>query len=188
VSEAIGWRIDDHASIRSLTEADAEGLFALVETNRARLERWMEWAPQTTSAGDVRGFIERARASEHDVEANGIFVDGVIVGAMGMSVDRAEDKGEIGYWIDERFEGRGLVTRTARLFLHHGFGALDLHRIEIRAAAENHRSRAVPERLGFTQEAVLRGACKTAAGYLDLVVYAMLADEWDSASRPTQPR
>jgi ribosomal-protein-serine acetyltransferase len=185
MSAVIDWRIDDTASMRSLTVDDADEMFALVEANRARLEPWMGWAPQTKSADDVRRFIERARASEHDVEANGLMVDGAIAGAMGMSVDRLEDKGEIGYWIDERFEGRGLITSGARLFLDHGFGEFGLHRISIHAAVGNHRSRAVPERLGFTQEGVFRGACKTAAGYLDLVVYAMLAAEWrDAAGRP----
>jgi ribosomal-protein-serine acetyltransferase len=183
VSAEIDWPIDGDARIRSLTPSDAPELYAVVEANRARLERWMEWAPTTTSADDVRGFIERAGASEHDIEANGIVVGGSLVGAAGLSVSRAYDSGDIGYWIDAGFEGRGLITRAARLFLAHGFDELDLHRITIHAGVENVRSRAVPERLGFTQEGVLRGANKIGARYIDVVVYAMLAREWRDLSR-----
>jgi RimJ/RimL family protein N-acetyltransferase len=117
-----------------------------------------DWAPETKSSENIRRFIESSRASEHDVEGNGLIVDGAIVGSAGMSVDPRHEVGDIGYWIDERFEGRGLITGAARLFLDHGFRRLDLHRISIHAAVENRRSRAVPERLGFTMECVLREA------------------------------
>lgn len=183
MTAGIDWRIDDDTAIRSLVPADADELFALVEANRARLERWMDWAPGTKSSEDVRRFIESARASEHDVEANGLVVDGAIVGSAGMSVDPRHDLGDIGYWIDERFEGRGIITGAARLFLDHGFQRLGLHRISIHAAVENRRSRAVPERLGFTMEGVMRSAGKTVGGYLDMVVYSMLEEEWRVRAR-----
>jgi hypothetical protein len=51
-------------------------------------------------------------------------------------------------------------------------------RVEIRAAPENARSRAIPERLGFTQEGTLRQVERVGDRYLDNVVYAMLAEDW----------
>jgi ribosomal-protein-serine acetyltransferase len=51
-------------------------------------------------------------------------------------------------------------------------------RVEIRAAPENARSRAIPERLGFTQEGTLRQVERVDDRYLDNVVYAMLAEDW----------
>jgi RimJ/RimL family protein N-acetyltransferase len=50
-------------------------------------------------------------------------------------------------------------------------------RVEIRAAPENARSRAIPERLGFTQEGTLRQVERVGDRYLDNVVYAMLAED-----------
>jgi ribosomal-protein-serine acetyltransferase len=50
--------------------------------------------------------------------------------------------------------------------------------VEVRAAPGNRRSRAIPERLGFRQEGILRDAEWLYDHYVDLVVYAMLADDW----------
>jgi ribosomal-protein-serine acetyltransferase len=154
-------------------------VFAVVDTNRERLRQWMPWVDGTTSPDPTRQFIERSRASESDVEALGIYVDGAYAGGIGMRVDAMNGHGEIGYWIGARWEGRGLVTRACRALIRHAFGELDLHRVSISAAPENTRSRAIPERLGFTREATLREAGWTPGrGYVDLVVYGLLEDEW----------
>jgi len=177
----IDWPLDEHVVIRALTHDDAPTVFALIDVNREHLRPWMPWEPMTKSPADTRAFIERSREAEHDVEGNGIWVDGVFAGSIGMRIDPLNDVGEIGYWLGSAFEGRGLITRSARRLIEHGFGERGLNRIEIKAAPTNSRSRAVPERLGFRREAVLREASRTIGGYLDLVVYSMLAREWPGA-------
>lgn len=179
---AIRWRIDERAFVGTLAPDDAEELFAVVDANRDRLRPWMPWEPTTRTAADVRAFIERCRSETAlRLEGNGLWVDGELGGSIGLRIDDEDMKGEIGYWIGRRFEGRGIVTRACRLFVDHGFRKLGLHRISIHVAASNVRSRAVAERLGFMQEGVLRGAERVADGYHDLVVYGMLEDEWRSA-------
>jgi ribosomal-protein-serine acetyltransferase len=97
-------------------------------------------------------------------------------------VDEPMSAGEIGYWITRAFEGRGLITKACRLFVDHGFRDRGLHRIEIHAAEDNVRSRAVAERLGFTHEARMRDGCRKPDGsYVDQVVYGLLEDEWPTA-------
>ena len=51
---------------------------------------------------------------------------------------------------------------------------------EIRAAVGNARSRALPQRLGFREEGILREAERVGDAYLDVVVYSVLASEWRS--------
>jgi ribosomal-protein-serine acetyltransferase len=171
--------LGDGVEVRALEPADAEEVFAVVDANRMRLREWMPWVEGTTSPDPTREFIERSRASETDVEALGIYVDGVYAGGIGMRVDSMNGHGEIGYWVDARWEGRGLVSRACRALIRYAFEERELHRVSISAAPENGRSRSIPARLGFTQEATLRGAGWTPGrGYVDLVVYGLLEDEW----------
>jgi ribosomal-protein-serine acetyltransferase len=180
----IDWPLDEHLRIGSLTPPDAEALFALVEANRDRLRPWMPWEPTTKSPDDTRAFIEGARASSSDREANGLWVDGVLIGTIGLSVNALANAGTIGYWIGRAYEGRGIVTRAAERFLAYGFAEVGLHRIELYAAAENARSRAVAERLGMRVEGTLRDAERVHDGYHDMIVYAMLEDEWRARRAP----
>jgi ribosomal-protein-serine acetyltransferase len=174
----IDWSLDEHLRIRSLTPGDAEELFVLVDANREHLRPWMTWEPDTNGPGDVRAFIERSRASTHDVEANGLFLDGVIVGTTGLTVDAMNEQGELGYWLAAHHQGKGLITRACARFITWGFDELALGRISLLAAVGNARSRAVAERLGMTQEGILRSAVKVASGRLDLVTYSILPSEW----------
>ena len=88
---------------------------------------------------------------------------------------------------DAFFEGRGLVTRAVTAILDHAFGPLGLHRVGLQAVADNDRSRRVAERLGFTQDGVLREYAAFPDERRDLVVYSMLAREWVSASGRAAP-
>lgn len=170
--------LGEGAELRSLEPEDAEAVYAVIDANRERLRRWFPWVDPTVSPAETRAFIERSRASETDIEAVGIWVDGGYAGNIGLRVDPMSNHGEIGYWLAETFEGRGLVTKGCRALIEHGLRELGLHRIEIRAAPQNVRSRAVAERLGFTQEAQLREASRSAEGYHDLIVYGLLENEW----------
>lgn len=168
------------AELRRYQPCDVEELFAVVDVNRERLNEWMPWVEGTRSVDDQRPFVE---AHLDDIEALGIWADGRLVGGTGLSADPFGIHAEIGYWIDADHEGRGLVTAAVRALVDLGFGMLGLHRIVIRAGVDNARSRAIPERLGFTAEGVLRGEGKGSDGhgFHDLVVYGLLEDEWPPA-------
>jgi ribosomal-protein-serine acetyltransferase len=173
--------LGDGVEVRVLEAGDADEVFALVDRERARLREWMPWVDGTESAEDTREFIEQSRRAEHDRDGLGLFVDGRYAGGIGLRVDVLQRNGELGYWIGSAWEGRGVVTRACEALIRYAFGDLALHRVSINVAPANARSRAIPERLGFTEEAVLRQAGRTdAQGFVDLVVYGLLEDEWAS--------
>lgn len=55
------------------------------------------------------------------------------------------------------------------------------HRIEIHCTPANHRSRAIPERLGLRGEARLRETELVGGRYLDSIVFGLLAEEMEGA-------
>jgi ribosomal-protein-serine acetyltransferase len=89
----------------------------------------------------------------------------------------------IGYWLAEEHQGRGLMTRAVQAVTDYAFDELELNRVEIQAGRDNRRSRAIPERLGFQQEGVLRDYERVGDRYLDIVVYALLAGERPASRR-----
>jgi ribosomal-protein-serine acetyltransferase len=105
--------------------------------------------------------------------------DGAIVGIAGfLGVNWPHGSTSIGYWLSERHQGRGLMTDAVRTLIDRAFGEWSLHRVEIRAATGNARSRRIPERLGFREEGVMREAERIGERYNDLAVYGLLAPEW----------
>ena len=52
----LGHVIDDRRALRLVEEADADAVYAVVDTNRDHLARWMPWAPGQTLEG-TREFI-----------------------------------------------------------------------------------------------------------------------------------
>jgi len=166
--------VGDGLAIHRLEPSDAEALQVVIERNRERLMRWMAWA-QGSTVDTTREFIT---VNGDGLDPLGLIADGVLVGTIGARPEPMRGDAEIGYWIDERIEGRGIVTRACRALIRHLLEDLDLHRVTIRAAPDNARSRAIAERLGFTQEGVLREAGWSSPGYHDLVVYGLLDREW----------
>lgn len=178
-----GLTLPDGKHLRLLREADAAQLHALIETNRARLARWLPWAA-TQTPEDTREFIRKteAQAAGNDGFQAAVIAVGQIAGVIGyLGVDWQHRKTGIGYWLGERYEGRGTMTEAVRALVGNALTVWDLNRVEIRVAAENRRSRAIPERLGFHCEGTLRQAERVGGRYLDSVVYSILAQEWREA-------
>lgn len=166
--------------LREWVPDDAEAIFAEADQNRVRLREWLPWVDRTSSPEDIRSFLKKCEASEGMQRSFGIYVDGVLAGSIGLTLDE-DNAGEIGYWITGAFEGRGLVTAAARELLRFGFQDKGLRRIQLTAAVENERSRAVADRLGMTPEGVLRKAGRIRDDrYLDLVMYSILREEWQA--------
>lgn len=165
--------------VRPLEAGDGAELYALVRAN-PDLQEWMPWAADQDLAATER-FIAAAERQLRDGTGfqAAIEPEEGIVGVVGLhAIDWVNRNTSIGYWLAEGARGRGLMTAAVRALLDYAFRELELHRIEIHCAPENRRSRAIPERLGFREEARLRETELVGGRYLDSVVYGMLAEEW----------
>ncbi len=144
----------------------------------------MPWVAGHAIEG-THAFIRSAirQESEDDGFQAVILVDGEIAGVAGFHrVDRVNQTTSIGYWMDASHQGRGLMTATIGTLVDHAFEQWGLHRVELRIAPENKRSRAVAARLGFQEEGVLRGAERFGDEHRDLIMHSLLrTDRRESA-------
>ncbi|MGE6618798.1 GNAT family N-acetyltransferase [Bacillus mycoides] len=83
-------------------------------------------------------------------------------------------KCEIGYWINTQFSGNGYMTEVVSELTNLGFQLLKFRRIEIRCESTNTKSRAIPEKLDFELEGILRNEDLSADGkeLTDTCIYA----------------
>jgi len=176
-------RIDEETELRIYEERHAQEVAELVNQNRAYLRQWLPWIDNSRTIEDSRAFI---RSSLQQFAQNEGFQAGIcyrdkLVGGIGyQSIDWINRKVEIGYWLGESFQRKGLMTNACRTLIAYAFTEIGLNKVEIRCATENIRSCAIPKRLGFTQEGILRDAEWLYDHYVNTVVYGLLAREWQS--------
>lgn len=173
--------IDQEVTLRQLDMNDASSLFRLTDESRNTLRPWLTWVDHTQTVHDSKAFIDTALRQFFDRNGltTGIIYYGQLAGIVGFNLfSWSNNSGSIGYWLGSRYEGKGIMTRAVSGLIDYAFDALALNRIEIRAAAQNQKSRAVPERLGFVREGQLRQAEWLYDHYADHVVYGMLAEDW----------
>ena len=181
------FRIDDNTALKTLTLHDAPALFALTEANREHLRRWLPWLDAVTEEEDTRAYLKAViRQREAGLgPVYGIVHKAELAGVIGFHpLDRFHRVGEIGYWLGEAYQHRGIMTACCRFLVHYGFETLGLHRIQIPAATGNRPSRAIPERLGFTFEGVLRERENLGGTYVDHAMYSMLRSEYAAGALP----
>ncbi len=167
--------------LRLLEERHAGVLFALVDRERLYLRQWLSWVDLRSSEADILDFIRGvlAQFSSNQGFSAGIWADGSLAGVITLhKIDWRDRSGEIGYWLAREFHGRGIMTDAARAVTEHALVELELNRVEIRCAVDNVKSAAIPKRLGFKCDGVLRQASLREGQYRDLEVYSMLRSEY----------
>ena len=182
----IRFGIDDVTGLRLLEEQHAEELFVLVDQNRKYLREWLPWLDNNKSLRDTQEFIKTSleQFANNNGFQVGIWFQGKLAGVIGYhKIDWINRVTSIGYWVVASFQGRGLITKACRVLVDYAFNELKLNRVEIRCAVENRKSRAIPERLGFKEEGVIRQAEWLYDHFVDLVVYGMIKSEWEGLDK-----
>jgi len=103
-----------------------------------------------------------------------------LIGAMGLGIKPVFQRAELGYWISREHWGNGYCTEAARRVLLYGFEDLGLHRIHAVHFSRNPASGRVMQKIGMRKEGVQREHVIKWGRYEDLVLYAILAEDFSS--------
>jgi ribosomal-protein-serine acetyltransferase len=180
------YKIDEAITLRLLEERHAEQMRSLLEQNRSHLQAELTWLTEPLTLNDAREYIRAGldRFAANNGLRAGIWLQDQLAGIVSLHELAWEDrKASFGYWLGEAFQGQGLVTKACEALIRYSFNELQLNRLDIQCATDNVRSRKVAERLGFKQEGVLREAWWSGGRFVDLVVYGLLASEWQSGEQ-----
>ncbi len=137
-------QIREHLTIRLLAKEDTDELYSVMKRNQNHLSEWLSWAEELADIDTYRDVIIpewRYKYAEENGFDAGIFVKGRFCGMISIhNVDTANQKAEIGYWLDREHEGFGIITARRRAVITHAFQDLGLNRIMISAAEKTRKA------------------------------------------------
>lgn len=156
----------------------ARDLFLAVDRNRDFFRPWLGWVDFVKSPEDEFSVVQSV--AKNDVCKYFIYWYMRLVGMVGVvREDNANRTMEIGYWLSQDVNGNGVMSQAVKKIQDLCFERGDANRVEIRCATENKKSRAIPERLNFKLDGVLRQAEFLPGGKIhDVAVYSKLKSEW----------
>ena len=170
----------DRLVLRKMTPGDAAAVFAYASD--PEVTRYVLWETHR-SVEDSRAFLDlTVRKYEGGGEPDWGMVykgDGRFVGTCGfVGWSREHARAEMGYVLNPRYRGRGLVPEAVRAMIAFGFEKMDLNRVEARCVVENTASARVMEKAGMTYEGTLRQREFLKGAYRDMKLYAILRGEY----------
>lgn len=165
--------------LRRLDARDLEELYGLFRKNEQRLATFMN-TDEYRSLDDALETVTRWNDVQDRNEGftMGIYVVDHLAGICGMRLDPVNRRGTFHYWIDEDYEGQGIMRRCVRGLCDLAFSDWGYHKLEMRVICNNERSRKLAEELGFRYDAILRDHEWIGGKFRSYCVYSMLDSEW----------
>ena len=170
--------VDENIRLKEIGFEHLRPIFNTIDSQRDYLGEWLPFVELTKDISFTNQFIENYLNSDKINLTFAITYQKQFAGLVGLKdTDLDNQKTEIGYWLSKNHQGRGIVTKSCKTLIDYVFGNMNINRIQIKAATENLKSRAIPERLGFTFEGIERDGELHTRGFVDLAIYSLLKKE-----------
>lgn len=156
----IGWPAtltSGEITLRPVSRSDAP---AWREIRRRNAEWLKPWDATVPPGGDTRptsypALVRRLRrmARQGTTLPFALVVDGRFAGQVTVNniVRGSAQFASIGYWLDQRYAGRGIMPRAVAMAIDHCFTTVGLHRVEVCIRPENTNSLRIVEKLGLRE-------------------------------------
>jgi len=170
--------IDRDIELKPLEIFDAQDIFNIIDNERDYLGEWLPFVQTTKEPADTLKYVTAVvNAPEECFEwIFAIRKMNRFIGLIGFKdTDRQNKRTEIGYWLSEKYQKQGIMTKCVERLCTFAFEDLGMNRIEIKCAVNNFPSRRIPERLGFRLEGIERDGELLANNiFTDIAVYSKL--------------
>ena len=168
-------------TIRPIRLRDARVIERELMSNRGWLRKWEATNPHGPMSFDVRASIRSLQQSARAGHGLPFVIeyDGEIAGQLNVSsiAYGSVSTATIGYWVSERFAGKGVTPTAVALATDHCFFGIGLHRMEICIRPENEPSLRVVEKLGFRYEGLRRRYIHINGDWRDHFCFGLVVEE-----------
>ncbi len=170
---------DGVVTLRAHRSGDAEPLAEAVRESVDTVGRWQDWCHAGYDTADADQWMALARKSWLLADGFEMLIVNAntsrILGGMGVNQRNKEQRfANLGYWVRQSEQGRGIATRAGRLAIGFAFASVRVARLEIVVAEHNLPSRRTAERLGGTFEGILRKRLVLKGDSLDCAMYSVV--------------
>lgn len=174
-------KLDTEIELKQLEQSDSIDIFKTIDNQRDYLGKWLPFVAFTKEISDTEKFVDSV-VNATDGRFEYVFAIrkcNEFVGLIGFKdTDKQNKKTEIGYWLSEKYQKQGIVTKSVDKLCDFAFNKQGINRIQIKCAVENISSKSIPKKLGFKFEGIERqGELLTGDFYTDLEIYSKLKSE-----------
>lgn len=159
----------------------ATKIFSSIDSCRETFLPWLGWVKYTNSASDSLAFLQGVDKDwgENKQFVYAVYMGMVFIGVISiLNVAWQHKRAEVAYWLDTKYEGKGLMSEAVSLVEDHLFEN-DFNRIVIHTDVLNVKSAKIPQRLGYVHEGVLRQEIYSEPNnrYRDINVFSKLKSD-----------
>lgn len=162
--------------VRSWRKDDAESL-ALHADNRKIWRNLRDAFPHPYTSADAHRFIETALTKKPEtmfcIDQNGQAVGSI---GLGLHTDVERFSAEIGYWLSEKYWGRGIMSEVLKAVTEYAVQTFNLRRVYALPYAWNEASFRVLEKAGYVLEGRLRSSAYKDGLWVDQMMYAYVTE------------
>jgi ribosomal-protein-serine acetyltransferase len=153
--------VTDRLLIRIPYPGDGKVVYEAIQASINEFKNWLPFVQKEQSEQNTEANIREAHLRFLKREDLRLLIflkeSSQFIGSSGLHNPNWDvPKFEIGYWIDTRYSGKGYMTEAVQGISNYAFNELKARRLEIRCDTLNEKSKAIPERLGFSLEGILR--------------------------------
>lgn len=172
--------VNDQLKLHSVNEAFSEALYDLVVRNKAALQKAMDWPKQVKSAEDTRKTLQGNYLLHHRGYAKMFMIlqQDRLIGVLSFNqIEPTNKTAYIGYWLDEAWQGKGLLSQALQAFIARYADSGEVRRFVIKCRVANEASNRVALRNGFRLEGTLKEAEYLNGQFYDQNIYALIVDK-----------
>lgn len=173
------FRINDKVRMEMAKVNMAQVIFDTINRDREYLKEWLPFVNFTFEVSDTEKFLQSVTSKHNNKdEIYCIWYNEEFAGLIGFKdTDWVNRKTEIGYWLAQNMQHKGIITNCVKRLIEYAFDKLKMNRIQIKVAEKNARSEAIPLSLNFTYEGTERSGELHGEKSLNLKIYSMLVSD-----------